>query len=57
MGTVDDPAVVSRIGICLGAKLKAEVFDDIYSGISFAASVGPRSTHEQVVDSENEPRC
>ena len=57
MGTVDDPAVVSRIGICLGAKLKAEVFDDIYSGISFAASVRPRSTHEQVVDSENEPRC
>ena len=36
MSTVDDPAVVSRIGICLGAKLEAKVLDDIYIGISFA---------------------
>ena len=36
MSTVDDPAVVSRIGVCLSAKLEAKVFDDIYLGISFA---------------------
>lgn len=57
MSTVDDPTVIRRIGVCLGAKLKAKVFDDIYSGISFAESLGPGSTDEQVVGSENEPRC
>ena len=34
MGSVDDPAIVSRVCIGLGAKLKAEVFDDIYQNIS-----------------------
>jgi len=29
MGAVDDPAVVGRIRIGLGTKLKAKVFDDI----------------------------
>ena len=57
MSTVDDPAVVSRIGVCLGAKLKAKVFDDVYSGISFAENLVPRATNEQVVGSGNEPRC
>ena len=57
MSTVDDPAVVSRIGVCLGAKLKAKVLDDIYSEISFTESSGPGCTNEQVVGSENEPRC
>lgn len=30
MGAVDDPTVVSRVGVCLCTQLKAEVFDDIY---------------------------
>ena len=57
MSTVDDPAVISRIGVCLGTKLKAKVFDYIYLGISFADSLRLEYTNEQVVGSENEPRC
>lgn len=28
MGAVDDPTVISRIGVCLCTQLKAEVLDD-----------------------------
>ena len=30
MGAVDDPTVVSRVGVCLCTKLEAEIFNDIY---------------------------
>ena len=34
MGAVDDPTVISRVGIGLGTKLKAKVFDDVYGYVS-----------------------
>ena len=34
MGAVDDPTVISRVGICLCTKLEAEIFDDIYYFVS-----------------------
>ena len=34
MSTVDDPTVISRIGIGLSTKLKTEILDDIYYDVS-----------------------
>ncbi len=39
VGAVDDPAIVSRIGVGLRAELETEVFDDIYHIISIARCV------------------
>ena len=38
VGTIDDPAVVRRIGIGLGAELETEVLDDVCRPMSASAN-------------------
>jgi len=37
VGAVNDPAVVSWAGVCLGTELKSEVLDQIYSIVSITS--------------------